>query len=308
MTGHALPIVVLTGPTASGKTEFALRLAEALGAEIVSADSMQVYRSLDIGTAKPTQAERARVVHHLIDVAEVDEPYSAGRYRDEAAKAIRGIAARGRPCLVVGGTALYVKALLEGLLPGPARDEGVREELARLWDAGEREKLREELLRADPELAARLHPNDRTRILRGIEVRRVTGLPLSSLQRSHGFSERPYRELRLGLWMEREELNARIARRVGRMLEEGWVEEVRSVLAKGYDPSLTSLQAIGYKEICEYLRAGGDLDETAERIRRATRQFAKRQMTWFRRMDLDWLTPGEIDRAVGSAKKHLQIP
>jgi len=301
-------ILVLTGPTASGKTSLALSLAEILDAEVVSADSMQVYRLLDVGTAKPTPEERARVRHHLIDVADPDEAYGAGRFRDEAAAAIGDVLSRGGVPLVCGGTALYLKVLLEGLAPGPGRHEGVRRELEARWEAGDRAPLLEELQRADPELARRLHPNDRTRILRGLEVWRVSGSRLSALQREHAFAERPYEALRIGVAVDRGELYRRIDRRVEAMLEAGWVEEVRGVLDRGFLPECPGLQGIGYRELCAFLTGGGDLAEVAASIRRATRQLAKRQLTWFRRMELSWVAPGDVGAALALAKNFLQRP
>lgn len=299
-------IIVLTGATASGKTAFALQLAEGLGGEIVSADSMQVYRRLDIGTAKPTPAERARVPHHLIDVADPDEAYHVGRYRAEATRAIRQVVGRGRVPLVVGGTALYLKVLLEGLAPAPGRDAGVRQSLEQRWERGDAGALWEELRRVDPELAARIHPNDRTRVVRGLEVWRVTGRPLSDLQRAHRFSSRPFAALRLGLRVDREELYARIDRRVEEMLAAGWVEEVRGVLREGCPPRAPALQAIGYREIVGRLERGADLAGVTAEIQRSTRRYAKRQLTWFRRMDLAWLAPDALPAALARARKFLQ--
>ena len=301
-------IIVITGPTGSGKSDVAMALAERVGGEILSADSMQVYRELDIGTAKPTREERDRVRHHLIDVAELDEPYSAGRFRAEADAAIADMARRGKPCLVVGGTALYIKALLEGLLEDPGRDPKLRAGLARRWEAGEAGALFTELQQVDPELADRLHPNDRSRILRGLEVWQVSGRPLSEHQRNHSFADNPYETLRFGMEVERETLYQRIDRRVVWMLERGWVDEVRALLDRGYDPGLAPLQAIGYKQLCRYVRQGGDLDETAADICQATRNFAKRQMTWMRKMALEWMPPSGVETLVDPVKKFLQIP
>lgn len=250
-------IVVVTGPTASGKSALALALARELGGEIVSADSMQVYRHLDIGTAKPSAAERREVPHHLVDVAEPEESYHAARFRQEAARAIEEIAGRGRLPLVVGGTGLYIKVLLQGLAPGPGRCDAVRGELEARWDAGEGAALWAELRRVDPELARALHPRDRTRILRGLEVWRVAGEPLSAIHRRHRFRERPYAALLLGVERPRRELCERIDRRVVEMLEAGWVEEVERVLARGVPPGAPALQAIGYRTLCAYLERGG---------------------------------------------------
>jgi tRNA dimethylallyltransferase len=301
-----LKLVVVTGPTASGKTEASLALAERLSAEIVSADSMQVYRGLDIGTAKPTPEERRRVPHHLIDVADIDEPYHVGRFRAEAARAIADIHGRGRACLVVGGTALYLKILLSGLAEGPGRDEAVRADLTDRWERGENLTLWQELQEADPRAAARLHPNDKTRVIRALEVWRATGVSLSELQERHGFSGGDYDALILGMRVERDELNRRIDARVRRMLEAGWAEEVAQALSRGYDPNLPPLCAIGYRELCRYLREGGDLDAVAAEIAQATRKFAKRQMTWFRKMKIEWFDPLDVDAMTERARIFLQ--
>lgn len=299
-------IVLVTGPTASGKSALALDLAEALGGEIVSADSMQVYRGLDIGTAKPSREERARVPHHLIDVADPQEAYSAGRFREEADRAIRDARGRGRGVLVCGGTALYVKALLEGLAEAPPRDPRVRRELEARWDAGERDALCAELRKADPALAARLHPRDRARILRGLEVSRLSPAPLSALQAGHRFGDRPYEALRLGVEVPRDELYRRIDERVLRMVESGWVEEVRRLLDGGVSPDSPALQAIGYRELARHLREGGDRGAVVSGIQQATRNFAKRQMTWFRRMDLLWVRSEDSTTVLARVKKFLQ--
>ncbi|MBI5015646.1 MAG: tRNA (adenosine(37)-N6)-dimethylallyltransferase MiaA [Deltaproteobacteria bacterium] len=299
-------LVVVTGPTASGKTACGIALAQALGGEIVSADSMQVYRHLDIGTAKPSLEERGLVPHHLIDVADPDETYHVGRYRDEAATAIAGILGRGRVPIVVGGTALYLKALLRGLAEAPGRDETTRRELEARWGAGEAASLFEELRRVDPTLAARLHPNDRVRIVRGLEVWRAVGRPLSVLHAEHRFEERPYDALHLGMELDRADLYRRIDARVAAMVSAGWVDEVRRVLALGYAPGLAPLQALGYRQLCAYALRGGDLKALIVTIQQETRRFAKRQMTWFRRMDLAWTDPRAPQDAVERAKNFLQ--
>ncbi len=303
---RAVKILVLTGPTASGKSEAAVVLAESVGGEIVSADSMQVYKYLDIGTAKPSDALRRRVPHHLLDVVAPDEPFHAARFVEEADRAIHGIAGRGRVPVVCGGTALYLKALLFGLAPAPGRNERVRRDLEARWDAGEQEALRRELARVDPERAARLHPNDRTRIIRALEVWQTTGRPLSSFHREHRFQGLRYQALCMGLQVDREALYRRIDERTVRMVDAGWVDEVRRVLAMGYDPDLPPLRAIGYREICAHVREGMPLAEAIRRIQRETRRFAKRQMTWFRRMELLWFPPHRSGDMVSAAKKFLQ--
>ncbi len=282
---------MITGPTASGKTRLAIEVAEAVGGEIVSADSMQVYRHLDIGTAKPTARERGRVPHHLIDVADPDEAFHAARFLSEADRVIADIAGRGRVAVVCGGTALYLKALLHGLAPAPGRDPEVRAELEARWDRGEREALCRELARVDPEAARRLHPNDRTRIVRALEVWRVTGRPMSVFHRGHAFAPVRYRALMVGLRIDREALYRKIDARVVSMVEAGWVEEVRRVLSMGYGANLPPLQAIGYRQICSHLLERRPLDQAVAEIQQKTRRFAKRQMTWFRRMPIRWVRP-----------------
>lgn len=299
-------IVVIAGPTASGKSALALALAEELGGEIVSADALQVYRGLDIGTAKPTREEQARVPHHVIDVADPEEAYSAGRFRADADRAIREIGARGRPVLVCGGTALYLKALLGGLAPAPPRDAALRSRLLAAWEAGEGARLFAELHAADPVLAARLHPNDKSRILRGLEVWRVGGVPLSALQAGHGFSGRPYQALCLGLDVRREELYRRIDRRVLRMLEAGWAGEVRGLLKAGVPPEAPGLQAIGYRDLARWVREGGEWEPVVSSIQQSTRHFAKRQMTWFRKMELKWVRAEDWRAILRDVRKFLQ--
>lgn len=298
-------ITVVTGPTAAGKSALALALAAELGAEIVSADSMQVYRGLDIGTAKPTLQERAVLPHHLIDIAGIEESYTAARYVADAGAAIADIAGRGKPVVVVGGTPLYIKVLLSGLAPGPGRDDKARASLEEEWDSGGRETLWAELLSGDPELAARLHPNDRTRIIRGLEVWRVSGRPLSAFQKDHGFSDSPYEALLLGVNLPREELYDRIDRRVEEMLSGGWLREVAEILEKGHSPSLVSLKAIGYIQLVDHLTMGVPYGQTVEKIKQATRNYAKRQLTWMRRMGLYWLAPGDLEAARSKVANFL---
>ena len=300
------PLVIVTGPTAAGKSALALRLAEELGGEIVSADSMQVYRHLDIGTAKPSPVERARVPHHLVDYVDPAETYHVARFLADAEAAICAVAERGAVPVVCGGTALYLRALLYGLAPGPGRDVELRRTLAARWNAGEESALWEELGRADPELTERLHPNDRTRVIRGLEVWSASGRPLSAWQREHGFSRRRYPALLLGVHVARDELYRRIDARVLRMLDAGWVEEVRGVLAAGYSPESPPLQAIGYRQLCAWLQQGGALAETVAEIQRRTRHFAKRQLTWFRRLEPLWIDPGSPEEGLEHARNFLQ--
>jgi tRNA dimethylallyltransferase len=286
-------VAVILGPTAVGKTGVALTLAEALGAEIVGADSLQVYRELDIGTAKPTSAERARVPHHLLDVAAPTEPYDAARYLVEGRAALAQLERRGVPPLVVGGTGLYLKALLSGLFvegsPAAGVRQGLRQELAGLGLP----ELYRRLARLDPAAAARLHPHDTYRILRALEVISATGRPVSEFWAAHRFQDSPYRVLKLGLMLPREELNARIEARVDAMLELGWLEEVQGLLSR-YPPDLKPLKAIGYRHLINYLLGRWSWEEALELLRRDTRRYAKRQLTWFRGdPEVRWFHPAE---------------
>ncbi|HOV87235.1 MAG TPA: tRNA (adenosine(37)-N6)-dimethylallyltransferase MiaA [Syntrophobacteraceae bacterium] len=276
------PVVLLAGPTAVGKTTVSLDLAVALGCEIVNADSMQVYRFMDIGTAKPGREERARVPHHLLDVADPDEPFDAARYLRMGQGILSELHGRGVLPLVVGGTGLYMKALTRGLCEGPPSDEGVRAILRREEKEKGLEFLFEELSRVDPAAARRLHPHDRQRILRALEVFRLTGQPLSARQSRHGFSQSPYRTVKVCLHRDRQELYERIDRRVERMMEAGFVEEVRRLLDMGYGPELKPMQSLGYRQIVSFLRGACSLDSAISRIQRDTRSYAKRQLTWFR--------------------------
>ncbi len=305
MTLPGARIVVLSGPTASGKTDAALALARRLPREIVNADSMQVYRGMDIGTAKPTLAERGEVPHHLIDVADPDEEYSAGRFVVEADAAIRGILSRGRFPLVAGGTGMYIRALRKGLDPLPS-DPAVRARLSRRWDAEGGAALHAELARVDPRGAARIHPADRVRVLRALEIAAVAGRPPSELRVSWGGAGR-YRVLFLALDPGREAMYARIDRRVEAMFQGGFVAEVRGLLSRGYGPDLKSMGALGYRHVAAHLLRGIPLDETVAAMKRDTRLYAKRQMTWLRREpDLRWISGGSpVESASEMAGKYL---
>lgn len=289
-------IVLLVGPTGVGKTDAALTLAGRLRAEIVSADSMQVYRYMDIGTAKPTPAQRRQRPHHLLDVVDPDEDFHAALFREHAIRAIEGIWARGRNVLVAGGAGLYVKALCRGLFPGPGADPELRAELEREFAERGPERLFERLRRLDPEAAARIHCRDRTRVVRALEVVLGTGRPLSRWQREHGFGDRPFDVLGVGMDRPRGELYERIDRRCRRMMDEGLLDEVRGLLDRGYAPSLRSMQGVGYRQaaLCVTDRLGAA--DALWSMQRATRRLAKRQLTWFRAdRGLRWLHPDRVD-------------
>jgi tRNA dimethylallyltransferase len=277
--------LILTGPTASGKSALALDLAQRLNAEIISADSMTLYRGMDIGTAKPSAADRARVPHHLIDILDPWESASVAWWLERAAAAVRDIEARGKTALFVGGTPFYLKALLCGLFPAPPADHDLRRRLE--TEAKDRglEALHARLAAVDPASARRLHPNDVRRVVRALEVWHLTGKPLSEWQQqnwwngdSPGFS----RGSCLVVDVPRPELYARIDRRVEAMFAAGWVDEVRRLRALPQPLSREASRALGYREIGEFLDARRSLAETVAEVQLRTRQFAKRQLTWFR--------------------------
>lgn len=292
-------VLAIIGPTAVGKTELSLRVAESLGAEIVSADSMQVYRGMDIGTAKPTRQEQQRVRHHLIDVVDPDQAFNVADYVALAETTLAALDNRAVIPILTGGTGLYVDALLEGFLfPDSAADPEVRAELeerAETDPAG----LFTELERVDPKSAARIHPNDLRRIIRALEVYRRTGEPISLLQRKAAEQKRPYRPIYIGLTRKRQELYERINRRVEIMIEDGLISEVKQLL-QTYPEQPTALQALGYKEIARYLQRRLTLAEAIELLQRDTRRYAKRQLSWFKRnKDIHWLDRSKLsDREI----------
>lgn len=290
-------LVCLVGPTASGKSALALELAARVGGEIVSADSRQVYRHLDIGTAKATAAERAAVPHHCLDLIEPEEVFDVARFRAAAAAAVEDVTRRGRVPLVVGGTGLYVRALVGGLCPAPARVPALRAALAAAAAAEGTAALHRRLAVADPAAAARIDPRDGVRIVRALEVGLATGVPLSTWQARHGFAERPYEVLMLGLARPVAELDARIAARVSAMVAAGLLEEVRALRARGLGEEAPGLAAVGYREMLACLSGRLDLGAAVAATVLATRRFAKRQRTWFRREPgLRWRHP-ETERA-----------
>ena len=290
-------LIVLSGPTASGKSALALALAREFPLEIVNADSLQVYRRFDIGTAKPTAAERGEVPHHLIDVADPDEPYDAGRYVRDAERAIGEIRARGKHPLLVGGTGMYLRALLRGLDPLPS-DARVRGELSRRWDAEGGAALHAELARIDPETSAKVHPSDRLRVLRALEIAAVTGIPPSRARASWSSGEARHGCLFLALWPDRDTLYGNISARTEEMFRRGLVDEVRGLLAGGVARSLKPMMALGYRHAAAHLLDGVPLSGTIEAVKRDTRRYAKRQATWLSsEPDLFRIVPGEAARS-----------
>lgn len=280
------PAIFLMGPTASGKTDVALRLAEAFPLEIICVDSAVVYRGLDIGTAKPGPGERARIRHHLIDILDPEEPYSAGRFREDAIAAMAAIRERGRVPLLAGGTMLYFRALAEGIGPMPPADAQVRAGLDREVEERGLAALHAELQAVDPDAADRIHPNDPQRIQRALEVHRITGRPISAFQGEQSAQPLADRILRLAVAPgDRGRLHARIAERFDAMLAAGLVDEVATLRERpGVHPDLPSMRAVGYRQVWQYLDGEFDARGLRERGIIATRQLAKRQLTWLRGM------------------------
>ncbi len=305
-TSPKTKIVVICGPTGVGKTGFAVRLARRFHAEIVGADSMQIYRRMDIGTAKPTPGEQAAVQHHMVDIVDPDENFDAATYARRASTCIERLTARKIRTLVVGGTGLYIKALLHGLAPMLPSDPSIREQLQAAMAADGPAAMHARLAAVDPQAARRLHPNDRYRILRALEVQAVTGESIFTHHDAHGFGQSRYDTLKIGLTLPREELYNRIDGRVDLMLNQGLEEEVRGLLAQGYDPGLKSMQSLGYRHLSAVIREKLPLEEAVGILKRDHRRYAKRQMTWFRRdPQVQWLTPGQLDEADVMVEKHF---
>ncbi|MGH7165942.1 MAG: tRNA (adenosine(37)-N6)-dimethylallyltransferase MiaA [Nitrospiraceae bacterium] len=290
-TQRCKPLLVVVGPTAVGKSRLAIALARALGTEILTADSRQVYRGMDIGTDKPGPAERQGIPHRLIDLVDPDQPFNVGLYRRYALAEIDRLHRDGQVPLVVGGTGLYVRALLRGLWSGPSADWLYRARLEE--EAAHRglEYLHRELVRVDPESAGRLHPRDKAKIIRALEVYHLLGRPLSEAHRRHAFAETAFSACVIGLTRERSELYRRIEARVEEELAKGLVDETRHLLEKGYGRALGSMKGLGYRQIAGYLAGDDDYDEAVRRLKRDTRRYAKRQLTWFRQEPgIIWLT------------------
>ena len=306
-------VPVVLGPTASGKSELGYRLALELGGEIVSADSRQIYRLMDIGTAKPPQEYRRVVPHHLLDILDPDQPFNAFLYSQLAGEAIDSILRRGRVPVVVGGCGFYIRALLEGLVAGLPSSPRLRKRLVRFAERRGREALHKVLLRVDPPGAERISPRDLVRTVRALEVWLSTRRPLSQLQAEGTYSRAKFTPLKIGLEMERGMLYRFIDGRVEEMISQGLVEEVRGLLARGYSPQLNPLRSPGYGEVISYLGGELTLQEAKELIKRRTRRYAKQQLTWFRReRKVNWLNMADgmeeaLRRAVALYREAVEI-
>ena len=289
------PLIILTGPTAVGKTELSVRLAEKIGGEIISADSMQVYRHMDIGSAKVTREEMRGIPHYLIDELEPSEEFNVVVFQQMAKKAMAQILSHGHIPIVAGGTGFYIQALLRDIdFTETGEDPEFRAELETIAESGGEEELYRRLREADPEAAAEIHPNNRKRVIRALEYYHFTGEKISEHNRKERERSSPYRFLYLVLNRERQELYRRIDLRVDQMMAAGLLEEVRRLREMGYTRDMVSMQGLGYKELLAYLDGECTLEEAVYTIKRDTRHFAKRQLTWFRReADTVWLSREE---------------
>ena len=286
-------LIVITGPTASGKSSLAIEMALCLGGEIVNADSMQVYRGMDVATAKTPIEERKGIPHHLIDVVDPDEDFNAAIFRSIAIPIVGEILSRKKICFVVGGTGLYIKILLGGLLSCPPVDPGFRERLRQECEELGPAHLYERLKMVDPEYACSIHPHDKIRLMRALEIVHLTKEgSLSSLIQKHGFNDRPFRALKICMQMDREKLYNKINNRCLAMIENGLVKETESLLRKGYSPDLKSMKSIGYRHILQFIEGIWNLDKAILQLQIDTRRYAKRQLTWFRAdSEMLWLEP-----------------
>ena len=297
-------VIVVCGPTGIGKTAVGIELAGKVGGEIISADSMQIYRYMDIGTAKPTPKEQAQIVHHMIDIVDPDEDFDAAQFLSRARAIIAELDSRGRIPFVVGGTGLYIKALLHGMFQPESFGSEVRNRLKKEADEYGCHLLYDRLKKCDPESAGRLHPNDTYRIIRALEVFESTGKTIGAFHRNHDFADEPYRVLKIGLTVDRQTLYHRIDHRVDAMIDAGLVYEVHRLLEMGFAPDLKSMQSIGYRHMIDFI--GGHLpwDESVRTLKRDTRRYAKRQLTWFGAdPTITWHTSAQVKDIISAVEK-----
>ena len=306
VTYHPPRMIVVCGPTGIGKTRTAIHLAHEFNGEIIGADSMQIYRQMDIGTAKPTPEEQACVRHHMVDIVDPETDYDAARYARDAGNVVQALHDCGVLPVVAGGTGLYIKALVYGLFASRPPDPDIRRNLEQSADTHGTAYLHAQLAACDPQAAAGIHINDRFRIIRALETYQTTGRPISEHQQAHRFAQPRFTTFKIGLTMPRADLYTRIDQRVDQMVAEGLLDEVRRLLAKGYDTNLKSMQSIGYRHMIDHLHNGVDWDETLRLLKRDTRRYAKRQFTWFRAdPDIEWVAPDEIGTLLPAIQSFL---
>ena len=301
-----LPLVIINSPTATGKTELAVNLALEFGGEIISADSLQVYRYLDIGTAKPLMEERKGIKHHLIDVVNPDEEFNAALFAEKARAIISELAGKGKPIFVVGGTGLYIRALLRGIIDTPDVDENIRNRYRKLRDSHGKKYLYDLLLQRDAAAAAQINPNDSVRVIRALEVLEQTGESILVKQKRHSFANSPYKTYKIGIQVDKKELKQRIELRTEKMIAAGLLDEVKGVLAMGYSENLKPLQSLGYKQVIGYLRDKYDSQSCMDLIKRDTWQYARRQMTWFSAdKEINWFSNDSVDEIIKKVVSFL---
>jgi tRNA dimethylallyltransferase len=299
-------VIIICGPTAVGKTTAAIRLSQLFNGEIISADSRQIYKYLDIGTAKPTAAEQAQIRHYIIDIVEPDKPFDAVVFTKMARQIADDLIAKGKTPFLVGGTGLYIKAFVHGLFFNKTTDSSVRQHLKSNAAKHGTLFLFNRLTQCDPITAKRLHPNDTYRIIRALEVFEITGKPISQYQQEHNFAENVFCSLKIGLYLERDKLYERIDNRVDKMIADGFLEEVCMLLKKGYSAGSNAMQSIGYQHIVSYLDGKITWQEAVRTFKRDSRRYAKRQLTWFRSdPEIIWVKPGETDTLIPQIRRFL---
>jgi len=300
-------IVTICGPTGIGKTNFAIAIAQNFNGEIIGADSMQIYKYMDIGTAKPDENERTMAVHHLVDFLDPKEEFDAGQYATRADGIIASLYNRGKLPIIAGGTGLYMRALLHGLFRAQPVCEKTLADLTRLHQEKGNLYLHAQLNLCDPIAAQKIHPNDSFRVIRALEVFQTTGNPISQSQKAHDFKKDKYQSLTIGLTMDRKRLYERINQRVDIMISQGLLDEVKSLIERGYSLDLKSMQSIGYRHMGMFLKKEVDFYEAVRLLKRDTRRYAKRQFTWFNsEKDLIWLEPSQTDKAFELVKNFLK--
>jgi len=299
-------IITICGPTGIGKTGFAIALAKKFNGEIIGADSMQIYRHMDIGTAKPDADELAMAPHHLVDFLDPSCDFDAGKFAVKADMAITQITERGKLPIIAGGTGLYIRALIYGLFRGSPACNNTLDRLTRELEAKGSLLLHKRLSQCDPGAARKIHPNDSFRLIRALEVYETTGEAISQRQKAHNFSERRYQSLTFGLSMDRDKLYERINKRVDIMIEQGLLHEVETLVKKGYSLDLKPMQSIGYRHMGLFMKGEVDFEEAVRLLKRDTRRYAKRQFTWFNKEPgLIWIEPTQINTAFDLTKKFL---
>jgi len=302
-------IIIIQGPTGVGKTDVALSLAETFPVEIINADSMQVYRFLDIGTSKPALDQQQAVRHHVLSIINPDEDFSAARFKEKAREAIADIMCRGSLPLIVGGTGLYIRALTRGLFSAPGKNDALRQELKEKARREGSESLFRLLQEQDPVSAQKIKPNDLVRIIRALEVLQLTGVPISAHHHQHGFLDAPYAALKIGLTRNRKELYQRIEARVDHMLAAGLLREVQAVLDKGYAATVKPMQSIGYKQMTDFIEGRVSWDGAVQQMKKQTKRLAKRQLTWFRHdPEIAWVMLPEEAQAIPAMVKNFLKP